>query len=168
MPDEVARIGALSNGSNGQRSLESASLHFWAAAVSEASRAAIRRRNPERSEGYSSPTRFKRYCDLWKSSACKRVLLFCLIVDSSDFGEGPQKQKCSESSSQATEPAFAGPFLSSREKFPVLEADLRTELQDARVARPGHLAKGAGAERGVQRRIVGVVESIECFHPELR
>jgi hypothetical protein len=28
MPDEVARIGALSNGSNGQRSLESASLHF--------------------------------------------------------------------------------------------------------------------------------------------
>jgi len=27
-PDEVARIGALSNGSNGQRSLESASLHF--------------------------------------------------------------------------------------------------------------------------------------------
>jgi hypothetical protein len=30
MPDEVARIGALSNGSNGQRSLESASLHFWA------------------------------------------------------------------------------------------------------------------------------------------
>ena len=29
MPDEVARIGALSNGSNGQRSLESASLHFW-------------------------------------------------------------------------------------------------------------------------------------------
>jgi hypothetical protein len=26
--DEVARIGALSNGSNGQRSLESASLHF--------------------------------------------------------------------------------------------------------------------------------------------
>ncbi|MCU1220125.1 MAG: hypothetical protein JWN42_1322 [Candidatus Angelobacter sp.] len=30
MPDEVARIGALSNGSNGQRSLESASLHFEA------------------------------------------------------------------------------------------------------------------------------------------
>jgi hypothetical protein len=30
MADEVARIGALSNGSNGQRSLESASLHFWA------------------------------------------------------------------------------------------------------------------------------------------
>jgi hypothetical protein len=30
MPDEVARIGALSNGSNGQRSLESASLHFAA------------------------------------------------------------------------------------------------------------------------------------------
>ena len=28
MLDEVARIGALSNGSNGQRSLESASLHF--------------------------------------------------------------------------------------------------------------------------------------------
>jgi hypothetical protein len=28
MADEVARIGALSNGSNGQRSLESASLHF--------------------------------------------------------------------------------------------------------------------------------------------
>jgi hypothetical protein len=47
MPDEVARIGALSNGSNGQRSLESASLHFWAATagVSEASRAGVRRRN---------------------------------------------------------------------------------------------------------------------------
>jgi len=30
VPDEVARIGALSNGSNGQRSLESASLHFEA------------------------------------------------------------------------------------------------------------------------------------------
>jgi hypothetical protein len=30
IPDEVARIGALSNGSNGQRSLESASLHFEA------------------------------------------------------------------------------------------------------------------------------------------
>ena len=30
MSDEVARIGALSNGSNGQRSLESASLHFEA------------------------------------------------------------------------------------------------------------------------------------------
>ena len=28
MPDEVARIGALSNGSNGQRSLESASFLF--------------------------------------------------------------------------------------------------------------------------------------------
>jgi hypothetical protein len=28
LPDEVARIGALSNGSNGQRSSESASLHF--------------------------------------------------------------------------------------------------------------------------------------------
>jgi hypothetical protein len=35
MPDEVARIGALSNGSNGQRSLESASLHFEAIARSE-------------------------------------------------------------------------------------------------------------------------------------
>jgi hypothetical protein len=30
VPDEVARIGALSNGSNGQRSLESASLQFEA------------------------------------------------------------------------------------------------------------------------------------------
>jgi len=37
MPDEVARIGALSNGSNGQRSLESASLHLsGTAGVSEA------------------------------------------------------------------------------------------------------------------------------------
>ena len=38
MPDEVARIGALSNGSNGQRSSESASLHFerYLSGVSEA------------------------------------------------------------------------------------------------------------------------------------
>jgi len=41
MPDEVARIGALSNGSNGQRSLESASLHFEP----------ICRRDPELAEG---------------------------------------------------------------------------------------------------------------------
>jgi hypothetical protein len=43
MPDEVARIGALSNGSNGQRSLESASLHFEA----------IEGVNPELAEGAS-------------------------------------------------------------------------------------------------------------------
>jgi len=39
MPDEVARIGALSNGSNGQRSLESASLHFEAICRRERSEA---------------------------------------------------------------------------------------------------------------------------------
>jgi hypothetical protein len=63
MPDEVARIGALSNGSNGQRSLESASLHLsGTAGVSEPQLSGrigvpdtphlrvgvrIRRRNPE-------------------------------------------------------------------------------------------------------------------------
>ena len=49
MPDEVARIGALSNGSNGQRSLESASLHFEAICKRErgASRVGACRRNPE-------------------------------------------------------------------------------------------------------------------------
>ena len=48
MPDEVARIGALSNGSNGQRSLESASLHFERHCGREgASRAGARTRNPE-------------------------------------------------------------------------------------------------------------------------
>jgi hypothetical protein len=48
MPDEVARIGALSNGSNGQRSLESASLHFEPICKRErgASRAGVRTRNP--------------------------------------------------------------------------------------------------------------------------
>jgi len=53
MPDEVARIGALSNGSNGQRSSESASLHFERHCGRErgASRAGVRTRNPERSEG---------------------------------------------------------------------------------------------------------------------
>ena len=58
-------------------------------------------------------------------------------------------------------------LFSSREKLSPLEADLRAELQDSRIARSCDLAEGAGAERGVQRRIVGVVESIECFHPEL-
>jgi hypothetical protein len=49
MPDEVARIGALSNGSNGQRSLESASLHFEAlGGVSEATPGGSRQPNPER------------------------------------------------------------------------------------------------------------------------
>jgi hypothetical protein len=49
MPDEVARIGALSNGSNGQRSLESASLHFEPICKRErgASRVGACRRNPE-------------------------------------------------------------------------------------------------------------------------
>jgi hypothetical protein len=48
MPDEVARIGALSNGSNGQRSLESASLHFEPiAGVREAQPTGTCRRNPE-------------------------------------------------------------------------------------------------------------------------
>src|ERR1043166_8805947 len=49
MPDEVARIGALSNGSNGQRSLESASLHFEPICKRErgASRGGACRRNPE-------------------------------------------------------------------------------------------------------------------------
>jgi hypothetical protein len=49
MPDEVARIGALSNGSNGQRSLESASLHFERHCGRErgAGRAGVRTRNPE-------------------------------------------------------------------------------------------------------------------------
>jgi len=50
MPDEVARIGALSNGSNGQRSLESASLHFeviWRRERRNAERGA-NNRNPER------------------------------------------------------------------------------------------------------------------------
>ena len=52
MPDEVARIGALSNGSNGQRSLESASLHFEPLCGRDpelaegASRAGARTRNP--------------------------------------------------------------------------------------------------------------------------
>ncbi len=50
MPDEVARIGALSNGSNGQRSLESASLHFEPLCGRERgeAEAGVRRRNPER------------------------------------------------------------------------------------------------------------------------
>ncbi len=47
MPDEVARIGALSNGSNGQRSLESASLHFERSGVTKASRAGTCTGNPE-------------------------------------------------------------------------------------------------------------------------
>jgi len=53
MPDEVARIGALSNGSNGQRSLESASLHFERHCGRDpelaegAGRAGVRTRNPE-------------------------------------------------------------------------------------------------------------------------
>ena len=64
-------------------------------------------------------------------------------------------------------PVFAGPSASSH-KGSALEADLRAQLNNARIARAGHLAKGAGAERGVQRRVVGVVESIECFQPELR
>jgi len=52
MPDEVARIGALSNGSNGQRSLESASLHFEPICKRErgASRVGACRRNPERAQ----------------------------------------------------------------------------------------------------------------------
>ena len=49
MPDEVARIGALSNGSNGQRSLESASLHFEPLCGRERGvrRAGADSRNPE-------------------------------------------------------------------------------------------------------------------------
>jgi hypothetical protein len=49
MPDEVARIGALSNGSNGQRSLESASLHFerYCGRERGVGRARVRTRNPE-------------------------------------------------------------------------------------------------------------------------
>jgi hypothetical protein len=49
MPDEVARIGALSNGSNGQRSLESASLHFEAICRCdpELVEGGARTRNPE-------------------------------------------------------------------------------------------------------------------------
>src|ERR1041385_7282494 len=48
MPDEVARIGALSNGSNGQRSLESASLHFEPVCRRERSEAeGGRARHPE-------------------------------------------------------------------------------------------------------------------------
>src|SRR6476660_1970191 len=48
--DEVARIGALSNGSNGQRSLESASLHFGALLrhLSREPQAAILSRRPPR------------------------------------------------------------------------------------------------------------------------
>lgn len=53
MPDEVARIGALSNGSNGQRSLESASLHFEPICKRErgGSRAGAASENPDGSEG---------------------------------------------------------------------------------------------------------------------
>lgn len=51
MADEVARIGALSKGSNGQRSIESASLHFERYCGRELGRkaeAGVRTRNPER------------------------------------------------------------------------------------------------------------------------
>jgi hypothetical protein len=58
MPDEVARIGALSNGSNGQRSLESASLHFEAIWRRER-RNAERKPKPERSEGSSRKLELK-------------------------------------------------------------------------------------------------------------
>jgi len=51
MPDEVARIGALSNGSNGQRSLESASLHFEA----------IWRRERGAAEGKPNGSRYPKY-----------------------------------------------------------------------------------------------------------
>ena len=75
MPDEVARIGALSNGSNGQRSLESASLHFeaiWRRERGNAERESAReilsapeacRRGVEGSPG------FKRHCGRERSNA---------------------------------------------------------------------------------------------------
>jgi hypothetical protein len=62
MPDEVARIGALSNGSNGQRSLESASLHFerYCGRERGGGRAGARTRNPE-----------PKAKDLWRESAAE-------------------------------------------------------------------------------------------------
>lgn len=64
-------------------------------------------------------------------------------------------------------PVSTGPFFPRTERFPALKTDLRAQLDDARITRAGDLAKGAGAERCVQRRVVGVVESIERFKPEL-
>jgi hypothetical protein len=60
MPDEVARIGALSNGSNGQRSLESASLHF---------EATWRR---ERGEAEREPT-----AEILSAASARRISLLC-------------------------------------------------------------------------------------------
>src|SRR5438270_9412767 len=76
--DEVARIGALSNGSNGQRSSESASLHFEALeGVSEGNaRAGASCRNPERA--FCA----KDLCLLWHS--CRNhyppAAAFCFLI----------------------------------------------------------------------------------------
>ena len=64
MPDEVARIGALSNGSNGQRSLESASLHFEAIWRRE-------RRNAERSRQPKSSA---------VEGKCQHVFIACVTI----------------------------------------------------------------------------------------
>jgi hypothetical protein len=64
MPDEVARIGALSNGSNGQRSLESASLHFeaiWRRERGNAERESPAEILSERSES-KDPPGFSHFC----------------------------------------------------------------------------------------------------------
>lgn len=63
-------------------------------------------------------------------------------------------------------PSFVGPF-DLHKKFPALKVDLCPQLHDARISRARHLAKSARAERGVQCRIVGLVESVERLQPEL-
>jgi len=64
MPDEVARIGALSNGSNGQRSLESASLHFEP--ICKRERGASRgNRQPKRPPREIPWSRSRRRNDYW-------------------------------------------------------------------------------------------------------